>query len=122
MSARFVILHHRLAESEHWDLMLEEGEVLLTWQLLAEPVDASRLPIPAKPLGDHRKAYLTFEGPVSGDRGHVTRVDEGNVAIRNRSPDRLLIELDSPRFRGRFALTRGPGGWVFDRAAEDVAG
>ena len=35
MTSRFVILHHRLAGGEHWDLMLEHGESLATWQLLA---------------------------------------------------------------------------------------
>lgn len=33
---------------------------------------------------DHRKAYLTYEGPVSGERGRVRRVAEGEVEVLAR--------------------------------------
>lgn len=107
MPARFVILHHRLADGEHWDLMLEHGKVLLTWQLLREPVDASSLPIPARRIGDHRKAYLEYEGPVSGGRGTVRRVDEGTVEIEKASENRLQFRLGGSRLYGYFVLQRG---------------
>ncbi len=90
MPSRFVILHHQVADGEHWDLMLERGDVLLTWQLAREPVDRSSLPIPAKRLADHRKGFLDYEGPVSGDRGHVRRVDTGTVDFEHV---RLIVEI-----------------------------
>ena len=37
MPSRFVILHHRLDDGEHWDLMLEHGEVLLTGEAQVTP-------------------------------------------------------------------------------------
>ena len=39
MPTRFAILHHEVAGGEHWDLMLERKDVLLTWQLEREPAD-----------------------------------------------------------------------------------
>jgi hypothetical protein len=113
MPSRFVILHHQVAGGEHWDLMLERGEILLTWQLPREPVERSSLPMPAKRIFDHRKAYLTCEGPVSGDRGSVARVDAGTVEIKEAAPDRYLVLLDGERLAGWFALTVEGNAWVF---------
>ena len=67
---RYVILDHD-HPSRHWDFMLESGGVLRTWRLLAEPTAGG--PIAAEPLGDHRIAYLDYEGPLSGDRGGSSR-------------------------------------------------
>ncbi len=104
MPARFVILHHRLDDGEHWDLMLEHGDILLTWQLLREPVDASSLPIPARRIGAHRKAYLEYEGPVSGGRGTVRRVDAGTVEIQELTEATCRFSLDGGRLKGAFLL------------------
>lgn len=113
MPSRFVILHHQIADGEHWDLMLEMGDVLLTWQLAREPVDQSSLPIPAKRLADHRKAFLDYEGSVSGDRGHVRRVDAGTVDIVELTARSCTFELDGDRFSGHFRLAAADDGWVF---------
>lgn len=115
MSDKFVILHHRLPDGEHWDLMLERGDVLLTWQLPREPVDRSSLPLPADRIGDHRKAYLTYEGSVSGGRGSVRRVDEGTVSVEELQPSRVLFELHGGRLSGRFTLIDNDG-WVLAEA------
>jgi hypothetical protein len=71
--ARFVILEHD-HPLLHWDLMLEAGDVLQTWRLAAPP---AAQPIEATALGDHRRIYLDYEGPVSGKRGQVRRWDAG---------------------------------------------
>jgi len=119
MPARFVILHHRLENSEHWDLMLEQGDVLLTWQLPREPVDRSSFPIPARRIGDHRKAYLDYEGPLSGGRGEVRRVDAGAVRIDVASEGRFQISLTGSRLHGRFTLERAAdGGWTLETLFE----
>ena len=116
MPARFVILHHVLPDGEHWDLMLERGEALLTWRLLREPVDPSSLPIPAEKLRDHRKAYLDYEGPVSGGRGSVRRVDAGTLEFEAATPEGYEIRLDGRRLIGRFRLAAVGGHWILTRA------
>ena len=71
---RYVILAHDWP-TPHFDLLLEAGGVLKAWRLLA--VSTPGVPVPATPNSDHRAFYLDYEGPVSGDRGTVTRVANG---------------------------------------------
>ena len=72
---RYVILTHD-HPFPHWDLMLEEASVLRTWRLMSEPGPART--VATEQLGDHRIAYLDYEGPVSGGRGSVARWDYGS--------------------------------------------
>jgi hypothetical protein len=72
--SRYVILMHD-HPFLHWDLMLEDGNVLRTWRLLQVP--AAGRTAKAEQLADHRLAYLDYEGPVSGGRGNVARWDHG---------------------------------------------
>ena len=117
MPSRFVILHHRLGTGEHWDLMLEQGDVLLTWQLLREPLGRKCLPIPARRIGDHRKAYLDYEGPLTRNRGIVRRVDSGSLDIVEDTPEGLRIVLSGKRLHGSFVLRPQAEGWSFERAS-----
>jgi hypothetical protein len=114
--------------------MLEQGDVLLTWQLLKDLAGPDPFPVPARRLGDHRKAYLTYEGPLSGNRGHVRRIDEGTLEL-HAVPGRYTLTLSDPgphgptaaadaqgaasagpamgHLRGTFTLTRQPDGhWL----------
>lgn len=88
---RFVLLYHTWPEP-HYDLMLEWQGALKTWRLLELPRPGVRLNIEA--IGDHRLAYLDYEGPVSGGRGQVKRVDtglyEGDLNIGNK-PIRIIV-------------------------------
>ncbi len=118
MASRFVILHHVVAGGEHWDLMLEHGGVLLTWQLAREPLDAASLPIPAKRIADHRSAYLEYEGPISGGRGQVVRVDHGIVNFERLTERCCSIELLGTRLNGRFRLVEDGGKWSLQTAGE----
>jgi len=119
MPTRFVILHHQLHGGEHWDLMLEHGDTLLTWQLLRRPTPDDTVPIPAKRIGNHRKHYLDYEGPVSGDRGHVTRIEGGTVTLHDMTDDHVTFALNGGRFVGMFALTRSGDEWLFTRSPAD---
>ena len=73
-AARFVILEHD-HPFLHWDLLLEDGEVLKSWRLLHFPKIG--FSIPAERMPDHRLMYLDYEGPVSGNRGTVKRFASG---------------------------------------------
>jgi len=112
MPDRFVILHHRLDGGEHWDLMLEHGDVLLTWQLLREPIDRASLPIPARRIGDHRKAYLDYEGPLTRNRGTVHRVDFGSMNMVEITPECCRLVLSGQRLRGSFTLQKDGDEWL----------
>ena len=116
-SDRFVILHHLAPTGEHWDLMLERGDVLLAWQLTSRPADRAACPIKCIRVADHRKRYLDYEGPISGGRGIVTRFDRGCFELLEFTEDRITFELSGDVLSGRFRLDRpaesGRSQWVF---------
>ena len=102
-AGRFVVLRHDWPVL-HYDLMLEAGSRCRTWRLLAEPVESAICDgIPAERIADHRVHYLSYEGPVGGDRGAVRRWDAGTY----RSLDAGRYELEGARLRGRFAIRGG---------------
>jgi hypothetical protein len=91
---RYVILRHENIAEPHFDLMFEisEGGLLATWRSDVWPIDR---PTPLLRLADHRRDYLTYEGPVSGDRGAVRRVESGRLTYRLKSQERLLLQLEA---------------------------
>ncbi len=110
--ARFVILEHDQPVL-HWDFMLEVGPALKTWRLAKAP-DKSGEWIEALPLGDHRVAYLDYEGPVSGGRGKVRRWDQGAYET---SPvlegETVRVSLKGETIRGVAVIKEMGIGWVF---------
>jgi hypothetical protein len=81
---RFTVLHHALPassqRSSHWDLLMEhpslDAEKVLCFEAL-NPVSSWAAPVKLTRLPNHRKLYLTYEGPISEDRGQVTQVATG---------------------------------------------
>ncbi|HYF15852.1 MAG TPA: hypothetical protein VD971_12355 [Phycisphaerales bacterium] len=105
----------------HFDWMLERpGEPwrgLLTFRTRERP-DGGGATLHATRLGDHRRAYLEYEGEVSGGRGRVTRVAAGVVEALEERPDGVRVVV---RFGGARAGWMGAPGrtraerWVFRR-------
>lgn len=113
---RFVILRHELppggGRASHFDLMIERGAALRTWALDSFPDGKS--PVAAEELADHRLDYLSYEGPVSGDRGQVIRADEGTCELLAAGDDAWSVEFQGLLLRGRWELARESGNrWVF---------
>jgi hypothetical protein len=44
---------------------------------------------------DHRRMYLDYQGPISGDRGEVARIASGLCRIRNQAARQLTVALSS---------------------------
>ena len=125
---RFVLLYHEcppgFPRPSHWDLMLEDGEVLRTWALTQLPRDwqllveqsvsnddvpklvAATNAVPAEQLADHRPAYLDFEGLLSGDRGSVTRIESGAYSAGQNTPDRWEFAITGRMIVGLITLSR----------------
>ncbi len=74
---QFVILTHDWPDL-HWDFMLESNGVLKTWRLQSQPTAECELE--AIPIADHRLHYLTYEGPVSMNRGTVHQFEHGEFS------------------------------------------
>lgn len=94
----------------HWDLMLDTGSVLRTWALDQFPTTGQR--VAALALPDHRRWYLTYEGPLTpderGDRGRVTRVAAGTFQLQEQSSARTVFDLNSNQITGRALLVTDP--------------
>jgi len=103
---RYVILEHD-HPSLHWDLMLETGAVLRTWRLLSPPGLCEGT---AELSFDHRLVYLTYEGPVSGNRGTVTRWDGGDFDFLKDQAGQVAIRLNGSRLQGVLELECQPDG------------
>ena len=84
---RWVLLRHDLSDgSWHYDWMLSAGsgrpdEPLVTFRLVHRPDDPGTIRFDAERIGDHRRDYLTFEGPLSGGRGWVRREASGTCTV-----------------------------------------
>jgi DNA polymerase Ligase (LigD) len=103
---RFVVLTHDHPHP-HWDLMLEAGGRLRTWRLERPPMAGES--VAAQAIGDHRTAYLDYEGPVSGGRGTVARWDAGTYAVESEEEGRLRLRLEGGRLSGPAELRRDGG-------------
>jgi hypothetical protein len=113
---RFVILEHDHPHL-HWDLMFEAGEILQTWRL-AQPPEEPACEIVAEALGDHRRMYLDYEGPVSGNRGTVKRWDAGEFVEESASSAEVRsFVFYGLRIQGRVRLERVGTQWSFRRLA-----
>ena len=109
-SRQFVVQHHTGYGPEHWDLMLEEDDALATWRLHRHPQTVSDHPIGAVRIADHRKVYLTYEGPVRSGRGQVHIVDAGTYTVLHRDADTLRIEFSGRVLNGQCLLVRDATG------------
>jgi hypothetical protein len=78
---RYVVLHHTGHGEDHFDLMVETSPQakLDTWRLNEWPIRT--VLTTAQFLTPHRREYLTYEGPVSSNRGSVRRVHEGTHQV-----------------------------------------
>lgn len=98
--------------------MLSLGESLATWQFAdgpqaARPDQATT----CRRLADHRLEYLQYEGPVSGNRGSVKRIDDGKFKTVSREDDIWVFDAAGRLMAGRYELARAAAGqpdeWIF---------
>ncbi len=103
-------------------LRLPMAAVLATWALNELPTDwhialeqacceGDRLdpqsrPWDAQRLVDHRLDFLTYEGPLSQDRGVVRRCDRGQVRYNVVTDDLIGAVLMGSRITGELTLRR----------------
>jgi len=113
MSRRFALLlheHSEKPESRHQDLLLEMDLSLFALKI-SPPVADFRRGFGALRHFDHRKLYLDYEGPISGDRGFVVRIDGGEILGRV-SPEGFELELRGSELCGHYRFEPiGKEGW-----------
>jgi hypothetical protein len=102
---RYVVLRHEGVEEPHFDLMFEtkKGSDLATWRVGEWPVSEGS---EFKQLRAHRRAYLQYEGAISGERGMVHRVHEGTHVVEADGAEELVVRLEGGE---RMVLPKKPG-------------
>lgn len=104
---RFAILAHDWP-ARHFDLLLENQAVLLSWRLSEWPPPSfdggETVTILAERIGDHRSLYLDYEGPISGNRGSVHRVDDGTFVHLSADTAYRTVELNGRQGCYRLSL------------------
>jgi len=87
--------------------------VLIAFRIAAPLDPPITAPTPIVRTPDHRAMYLDYEGPISGNRGTVRRVDAGSWDPTAITPN--LIDGVRDGMGGRWRLTAeragGPDGW-----------
>ncbi|QDT14896.1 hypothetical protein [Alienimonas californiensis] len=116
-SLRFALLAHDWPTpgfpNPHFDLLIEDPALVSsqgagerrcrTWRLRADP--RSGAAVEAEPIAPHRAFYLTHEGPVSGGRGTVVRLDGGTAEWDATDP--AVVVLGGGALAGRWRAADG---------------
>ncbi len=95
---RTVLLKHTLPDTSwHIDWLIEvdgsRAEHLPTFRLAGRPDLPTTDGFDAERIDDHRRLYLDYTGPVSGGRGRVDLVSEGDVLDVVGWPDFLDVTV-----------------------------
>jgi hypothetical protein len=127
---RTVLLKHRLPDgSWHYDwLLARDGDhrgdgagPLISFRVFVDIRRRSLAAFVGVRTPDHRPAYLSYEGEVSGDRGVVERVAEGVCRVDDESPTFLAgaVGWDGPM--RRFEAIKSRSVWRVRLGATDIA-
>lgn len=107
-----VLLRHDLPDgTHHFDWLLQRDDVgpLVTFRLDRD-MSLSDGAFEGDPLPDHRRIYLTYEGPVSGNRGSVRRVAQGRCQVLDESRDRIRVLIQLGQRQGELGGNRQANG------------
>lgn len=111
------VIHRHVADDEvHFDLMIRRGDKLATWSFPEMP-GAEK--ITGERNFDHRLKYLTYEGPISGNRGTTTIVERGSCDVLIFEDHRVETIFKGPHLAGRYLLQRtSDTQWTMKRLQE----
>ncbi|RMH27828.1 MAG: hypothetical protein D6693_04465 [Planctomycetota bacterium] len=121
---RAALLTHTLPDgSAHLDLLIERAEghdpderALIAWRLPVASRDAILTgaggPVDADRLADHRRLYLSHQGPVPGGRGEVRLLASGRASglVESEGQADAAIDWGAGAVAMR-ARRRRQGGW-----------
>jgi bifunctional non-homologous end joining protein LigD len=105
---RFVVQEHS-ARRLHWDLRLEHEGVAASWAIpngIPEDPAENRKAVHTE---DHPLEYLEWEGEIpQGEYGAGTMKiwDTGTYELEKWEPEKVMVNFDGERLRGRYALFR----------------
>lgn len=100
---RTAILQHTTPTGVHHDWLIEDPRLpdpqsptarLWTARITAPPTDWPKLKrLHLTVIAPHRRHYLTYQGPISNNRGHVKRLAIGTCEVSLWSESRIVLTL-----------------------------
>jgi hypothetical protein len=86
--------------------MIEHDGVLHTWQIISSDFEVflQGKKIKSKKINNHRLEYLTYEGPISCDRGRVEMYDTGDYTQSIWNNDAIHISVHGKKFSGEIMI------------------
>jgi DNA ligase D-like protein (predicted 3'-phosphoesterase) len=119
---RIYVIQKHWATRLHYDLRLEMEGVLKSWAVPKEPPTAPGVRRLAVEVEDHPLDYADFEGEIeegSYGAGKVEIWDRGTYTLEERDEDKLVVDLQGKRLKGRYALVHtGDKNWLLLKAKE----
>ena len=112
------VIHKHQASHLHWDLRLEMDGVLASWAVPKEPpkTKEKRLAIHVE---DHPLEYAKFKGTIPKGNygaGKVEIWDNGKYNLIERTPKKILFELEGKKLKGKYLLIKTgyvKNGWLW---------
>jgi hypothetical protein len=89
---RYVVLRHEGIDEPHFDFLFERevGSDLIAFRFPDWPIwDVTEV----TELRPHRRAYLSYEGDISGGRGNVQRIAEGACRVERAGDGTWRVTL-----------------------------
>ncbi len=122
---KYVVQEHH-ATRLHYDLRLEMDGVLKSWAVpkgLPTKVNIRRLAVQTE---DHPIEYSGFEGAIPEGEygaGTVKIWDKGSYRLFNREENKLILEIEGDKIKGRYCLIRfkpkeDPKNWLLFKVKE----
>lgn len=111
-----VLLHHATQAGSHYDWLMGDPGPGSVGDVGAK-LWTARIALPSEQwaaagwfellmLPPHRRAYLTYQGPISDGRGWVRRVDEGVALPRLWRQSQAVLTVTMRHFQGDISLRR----------------
>ncbi len=131
---RTIQLLHSLADgSRHVDWLIAQDprgrEPLITFRV-GQRIDQLTVgqQLIARRIADHRPVYLGYEGPISDNRGSVSRLSRGTVISLEQQPDIWHLEVSwhsqtgVPQYQRLRMQRKSPDEWTIDCTSTDSIG
>jgi bifunctional non-homologous end joining protein LigD len=117
------VIHHHFASHEHFDLRLEMNNVLKSWAVPKMPSANKEVKRLAIQVEDHPISYAKFKGIIPEGNygaGEVKIWDTGNYELIEKTPEKIIIEINGKKLKGRYCLIKTNYGtkknnWLFFR-------
>ncbi len=110
-TSNFVVQEHD-ASHLHFDFRLALDGVLKSWAVPKGVPEEPKVRRLAVQVEDHPLEYATFEGSIPKGEyggGTVKIWDDGEFSLKERTNDKIVVELRGRRLKGAYALVRFKG-------------